>query len=176
MMKYPEYALFLRIEGRACVVVGGGRVAARKISKLLQSGASVTVVSPTLCPELDQHASLGLVQHVPRAYQSGDTSGAFLTFAATDDKLVNEAVAMEVLSRGGLVNVADNPSLCSFLVPATWSDESLQVAISTGGTSPKVAKQLRLALEEDLTQDQNEARKGSRFISAIHRNRSPYRS
>ena len=172
MMKNPEYALFLRIEGRPCVVVGGGRIAARKVSKLLLSGASVTVVSPILCTELDEHASIGLVQHVPRAYRPGDTNGAFLTFAATDDRLVNEAVAHEVLSRGGLVNVADHPELCSFLVPATWSDESLQIAISTGGKSPRVAKELRVALDEDLTRDDNGGREESRFLSAVHRFRS----
>lgn len=170
-MQDSEYALFLRISGRPCVVVGGGRVAARKVSKLLHSGAAVTVVSPILCAELDEQVALGKFTHVSRAFRPNDTLGAFLTFAATDDRMVNESVANEVLARGGLVNVADNPELCSFLVPATWQDQSLQIAISTGGKNPSLAKRLRLALEEDMHQPQHGSGQGSHFLSALQTER-----
>jgi precorrin-2 dehydrogenase/sirohydrochlorin ferrochelatase len=124
-------------------VVGGGAVATRKARKLLQAGAEVVVVSSEMRPEL-----LGMnVEAYKRAYEYGDLEGAELAFAATDSREVNAAVAREARERGVRVNVADRPSEGDFAVPATLRRGGLQVAVSTGGASPALARRIRTELE-----------------------------
>ena len=125
------------------MVVGGGAVATRKARKLLQAGASVVVVSPEIRPEL-----LGMnVEAYTRAYAYGDLEGADLAFAATDSREVNAAVAREASERGVRINVADKPSEGDFAVPSTLRRGGLQVAVSTSGASPTLAKRIRNELE-----------------------------
>jgi precorrin-2 dehydrogenase/sirohydrochlorin ferrochelatase len=125
-------------------VVGGGAVARRKARKLLQAGAEVVVISPEVLPELE---GMGVeVRHRP--YEYGDLEGADLAFAATDSREVNAAVAREAGERGVRINVADRPSEGDFAVPATLRRGGLQVAVSTGGASPTLARRIRNELEE----------------------------
>ncbi len=137
------YPIFLDLSGRRCVVVGGGGVAGRKARKLLQARAEVVVVSPEVGPELESVA----VEVHRRPYRSGDLEGAFLAFAATDAREVNAAVAEEAAERGIPVNVADRPAEGDFALPSTLRRGRLQVAVSTGGASPTLARGIRDQLE-----------------------------
>jgi precorrin-2 dehydrogenase/sirohydrochlorin ferrochelatase len=119
-------------------------VAARKVGKLLQAGAEVVVVSPEVRPEL---AALG-VEIQSRPYEYGDLEGAKLAFTATDSREVNAAVAVEAKERGIPINVADRPAEGNFAVPSTLRRGALQVAVSTGGASPTLARRIRRELEE----------------------------
>ncbi|CAN5855293.1 hypothetical protein BH18ACT11_BH18ACT11_27620 [soil metagenome] len=127
-------------------MVGGGAVAARKIRKLLQAGAEVVVVSPEVRPELE---SMDL-EVLRRAYEDGDLEGADLAFTATDSREVNAAVAGEAKRRGVLINVADRPAEGDFALPSTLRRGGLQVAVSTGGASPTLARRIRDELEENF--------------------------
>ncbi|MCL6548240.1 MAG: bifunctional precorrin-2 dehydrogenase/sirohydrochlorin ferrochelatase [Alicyclobacillus sp.] len=144
------YPAALDVRGRLCVVIGGGRVAERKVKGLLESGARVRVVSPELTPALADCAVRGQLEWVARAYQPGDVEGAWLVFAATDDPAVNRQVQADAERAERWVNVADNLALCSFQVPARVRRGPLLVAISTSGTDPAGARRLRQLLEEHL--------------------------
>jgi precorrin-2 dehydrogenase/sirohydrochlorin ferrochelatase len=126
------------------VVVGGGAVATRKARKLFQAGAEVVVVSPEVLPELQGMS----VEIRERPYEHGDLEGADLAFAATDSREVNAAVAREANARGVRINVADRPTEGDFAVPSTLRRGGLQVAVSTGGASPTLARRIRNELEE----------------------------
>ena len=138
------YPIFLDLNGRRCVVVGGGAVADRKARKLLQARAEVVVISPEMKPGIESMA----VEVRRRPYEDGDLEGAYLAFAATDSREVNSAVAKEARDRGIFVNVADKPSEGSFALPSTLRRGGLQVAVSTGGASPTLARSIRGELEK----------------------------
>ena len=121
-------------------------MATRKVGKLLQAGAYVVVVSPEVRHEL---ADTGVEIH-DRPYEYGDLEGANLAFAATDSREVNAAVAGEAKERGIPVNVADRLSEGNFAVPSTLRRGRLQVAVSTGGASPTLARRIRIELEESF--------------------------
>jgi precorrin-2 dehydrogenase / sirohydrochlorin ferrochelatase len=137
------YPLFMDVAGRRCVVVGGGGVASRKARGLLGSGARVTVVAPEVAPEIE---TMG-VKVERRPYAPGDLAGAALAFAATDRREVNAAVAREANEGGIPVNVADRPADGDFALPSVLRRGGLQVAVSTGGASPTLARKIRDALE-----------------------------
>lgn len=141
------YPMMVDLTGRRCLVVGGGRVAERKIGLLLESGATVEVVSPTATQKIAAWASRKAIRLARRPVRPTDLARAFVVFAATDDAQVNRSVAEEVRKAGGLVNVADAPTACNFLVPAVVRQGDLTIAISTGGGSPALAKRLRQRLE-----------------------------
>jgi siroheme synthase-like protein len=126
------------------VVVGGGEVANRKARKLLQARAKVVVVSPEVKPELASIAA----EVRRRPYRKGDLEGAFLVFAVTDVREVNAAVALEARERGIPINVADKPSEGDFALPSVLRRGQLQVAVSTGGASPALARRIRQELED----------------------------
>ena len=126
------------------MVVGGGAVATRKASKLFQAEAKVVVVSPEVLPELEDVS----VEVHERPYEYGDLEGAVLAFAATDSREVNAAVAREAKAREIRVNVADRPTEGDFAVPSRVRRGGLQVAVSTGGASPTLARRIRNELEE----------------------------
>jgi len=126
------------------VVVGGGEVANRKARKLLQARAKVVVVSPEVKPELASMAA----EVRRRPYREGDLEGAFLVFAATDAREVNAVVAREARERGIPINVADKPSEGNFALPSVLRRGQLQVAVSTGGASPALARRIRQELED----------------------------
>ena len=138
------YPIFLDLDGKRCVVVGGGEVANRKARKLLQARAEVVVISPEIKPELASVAT----EVRRRPYRGGDLKGAFLVFAATNRREVNAAVAQEAHERGIPVNVADKPIEGDFALPSTLRRGQLQVAVSTGGASPTLARRIRRELED----------------------------
>jgi siroheme synthase-like protein len=142
-----HYPLCLELTGRLCVVVGGGAVAARKVAGLVASGANVTVVAPEQAPELHELARAGRIEVQSRPYAEGDLADAVLAIAATDRPSVNARVAAEARARGILVNVVDDPAAGTFIVPAVVRRGDLQIAVSTGGRSPAVARWVREDLE-----------------------------
>ena len=146
----PCYPIFLRVKGKRCVVVGGGEVAERKASSLLEGEAWVVVISPQLSPALQSLAKDGSILWEARDYRPGDLEGALLAIAATDSQEVNRAVAQEAGERCILVNVVDDPENCSFIMPSVLRRGHLTVAISTGGLSPALSRRVRQELERSL--------------------------
>lgn len=144
------YPLFLSLAGRTAVVVGGGAVAARRVRLLIECGAQVRVISPSFSPEFDPLKGRPDLTIIQRPYRADDLEGAMLALASTDDAVVNQRVAQDARLRGVLVNVADQPALCDFIVPSLVRRGDLTVAISTGGASPALAKRLREELEETI--------------------------
>ncbi len=141
------YPIYLNLQGRQCVVIGGGQVAEGKVRGLLAAEGCVWVISPTLTPALDQLARQLRLSHVKRTYQPGDLAGAFLAISATDDPAVNEQVWQEASARNVLVNVVDDTPHCNFIAPAILRQGDLAVAISTGGKAPALAVRLREQIE-----------------------------
>lgn len=137
------YPLFLDVAGREVVIAGGGGVSARKAETMLRHGARVTVVAPRIAPEIEH---LG-VRIVRKPYDASDLKNATLVFATTDDAAVNERIAADCRARGILVNVADAPALGDFIVPAVVESGPIQIAISTGGSSPALARRLKAELQ-----------------------------
>lgn len=148
-----SYPIFLRLVGRRCVVIGGGAVAARKVEDLVRRGASVAVIAPDVSGEVLALGDLPGVEIHPRPYQRGDLAGAFLAFAATDDRETNAAVAAEARARNVLVCVADDLGESDFLVPATVERGALCLAVSTGGASPALARHICAALARDYGEE-----------------------
>lgn len=133
----------LNLQGRPVLVVGGGTVAARKCRSAIAAGGRVTVVAPVLIPALAEQFAAGRIEHWNRPFAAGDTRGFFLVFAATDDPDVNGVVAAEALSHRALVEVVDNPIAGTITSPAVVSRGDLQIAVSTGGASPLLARRVR---------------------------------
>jgi len=144
------YPVTLDLTGRHCVVIGGGSVSERKVTGLLVADAAVTVISPTLTPALAALAAAGRIVHVARRYRRGDLRGAALAFTTTEDPRVNAAVAREGQGRGTLVNAADDPVNCDFILPSVLRRGHLTVAVSTGGAAPALARSVRERLEPRL--------------------------
>lgn len=144
------FPLFLDLRGRRVLVVGGGEVAARKVAALLDSGAAVTVVAPSLIPALAALANADQLAHIPAAFAPEQLDGSWLAIAATDDNAVNRAVAAAAHARRLFINVVDDAELASAQLPARVQRGPLQVAISSSGTSPMLARHLREQLETRL--------------------------
>lgn len=145
------YPLLVDLSGARILVVGGGAVALRKVRGLLSAGGRPEVVAPRLEPELDELAAgAGLVVH-RREYRAGDVAGFRLVVAATDRPAVNAAVAREAEEAGVWANVVDDPDASTFLVPAAIRQGEVTVALSTGASSPLLARRLRERLETVVT-------------------------
>ena len=139
--------IFFDVKDQRCLLVGGGEVAARKAALLRQAGARVTVVAPALCNALAELAAGGAITYHNRRFQIRDVEEHVLAIAATDDAEANREVSSAARKRGIPVNVVDCPELCSFITPSIIDRAPLVVAVSTGGSSPVLARQLRARLE-----------------------------
>ena len=142
---HSYYPAFLNLQGKRVVVVGGGKVAERKILALLKAGADVTVISPEITKRIAGEKLKGRVKHISRQYRRGDSRKAFLVIAATSSQEINRRVSEEAPC---LVNVVDTPSLCNFIVPSVIQRGMLTIAISTGGVSPALSKSIRKELQK----------------------------
>lgn len=129
----------LDLEGRSCLVVGGGPVSLEKTGGLLECGARVTVIAPDAVPELRALP----VEWLARPYEASDLGGRFLVVAATSDAELNRRVSADAEARSLLCNVADVPELCSFILPAVHRRDPIAIAVSTGGASPALAQRIR---------------------------------
>jgi precorrin-2 dehydrogenase/sirohydrochlorin ferrochelatase len=140
-LKY--YPVFWDIVGKKCVVVGGGDVAARKIARLLDCGASVCVVSPGLVPELEELKKDQLIEHIHDEYRAEHLNDAALVIGATDDEKINASISRDARARRVPVNIVDDPQKCDFILPSLIERGDLIIACSTGGQSPALARHLR---------------------------------
>jgi len=139
--------IFLKLEDRPCVVIGGGKVAIRKVTLLQRVGARIKLVSPELCGELQLLADSGEIDYVARDFQNGDLDDCALIIAATSDVAVNGRIAAQANSRHIPVNVVNDPVTGSFIMPSIIDRSPVQIAVSTGGSSPVLARLLRARLE-----------------------------
>ena len=150
MKTYPLFAL---LDGRPCLVVGGGAVGERKVRDLLQAGARVTVVSRDLTPGLAELVRAGHLRFIQGEFDPKYLEGMILVIGATDDQEVNRQVSAAAQVRGLLVNIVDAPELCTFIVPAQVRRGLLTIAVSTGGASPALARRVREELEQRFGED-----------------------
>ncbi len=147
------FPVCMDMAGRPCLVVGGGAVAERKAEGLLAAGARVTVVSPALTPRIDTWAREDQLRVIRREYHAEDLAGQSLVFVATDDGAVNARVAGDARRVGLLVNAADDPAHCDFILPAVLRRGELMVAVSTGGASPALSRAVRDELDAYLDRE-----------------------
>ncbi|MFQ5519955.1 MAG: bifunctional precorrin-2 dehydrogenase/sirohydrochlorin ferrochelatase [Candidatus Methylomirabilia bacterium] len=147
------FPVFVDMRGRPCLVVGGGRVAERKVKGLLGVEARVTVVSPILTERLASWARDGRLHHAARAYRAEDLDGHEIAFVAVDSCEVNAAVARDGRARGIWVNVADDPARSDFILPSVLRRGKLVVAVGTGGASPALARAISEELDAYFTED-----------------------
>ena len=143
----PYYSIFINIKGRRCVVIGGGKVALRKVKELLEHDAEIVVVTPRNGVELGELAKRGKIQILKRNYRAGDLGDTYLAIAATGDKSLNKRVAKEAKENHVILNVVDNPELSDFIVPSVVHRGDISIAVSTGGKSPALARKIRIVLE-----------------------------
>jgi len=143
----PYYPIFLDLNHQNVVVVGGGDVAERKIKNLLIYGCTIYISSPHLTPHLQQLVATKKIHHIP--YESLDSymDDTFMVIAATDDNEVNSKIASQAKKHGLLINTVDQPKDCNFIMPSIVKRGNLQIAISTAGKSPALAKKIRKNLE-----------------------------
>ncbi len=138
------YPAFINLCGKNCVVVGGGRIAERKVLSLIRSGAKVKVISPVITDTLEKYKNKKQIEHIKRNYKKGDLKDAFLVIAATSDEVTNKKVSDEA---DCLVNVVDMPEMANFIVPSVINRGMMTIAVSTSGASPAAAKTVRKELE-----------------------------
>jgi precorrin-2 dehydrogenase len=146
------FPLFLRLEGRRCVLVGAGQVATQKLGGMLAAGAHVHVVAPHVTREIAQLVAEGTLCWSRRPFLPRDLAGATLVIAATGNPEINHLIFQEARRQGVLCNAVDEPQHCDFYYPAVVRRGDLQIAISTAGHSPALAQRLRRELEAEFSE------------------------
>jgi siroheme synthase-like protein len=149
MLDTPFYIACLKLEGRKCLVVGGGDIGLEKVEGLLACNGDVTLVAPDAIDELRALADEGSIEWERRAYEPADLEGTFMVIAATNDTDVNIGVYDDAERRAMLVNIVDVPPLCNFILPAIVRTGPLAIAISTAGASPALAKRIRNQIADE---------------------------
>jgi len=147
------FPVFLNLKNKLCIIIGGGKVAERKVENLLTSQAKVKVISPEVTLKLKKLAEEGKIEWERRVYKKGDLDSAWLVIAATDNPEIQKEIFKEAEEKHIFCNVVDVPELCSFIVPSTIRKGLLTIAISTSGASPAVARRLRETLEEIIGEE-----------------------
>lgn len=150
MSTTPLFPMFLKLDGRPCLVVGAGRLGEQKIRGLIECGAQVRVVAPTATPGIVEASSTGALTWLQRTFDPSDLEGVFLVVAATLSTEVNRAIYQAAQQRGILCNVVDDPPHCDFFYPAVVRRGHFQIAVSTGGLSPALAQRIRKQLEDEF--------------------------
>ncbi len=150
------YPLFIELDGKRCVVVGGGGVAERKVMGLLSAGAQVTVISPRITRGLKTLVKNRAIHHIQRGFRGQDLDGVFLVIGATSSKDTNLSVQREASRRGILVNIVDSPEGSNFIVPGVVRRGRLVVAVSTSGMCPLLTATLRRRIEEMIPEGYGE--------------------
>ncbi|WP_054027219.1 bifunctional precorrin-2 dehydrogenase/sirohydrochlorin ferrochelatase [Bacillus sp. FJAT-28004] len=142
------YPIFMQLKGKRCVIIGGGSVAQRKLLGLLDAGADeIWVISPSFTPRMDSLAAEGKIHCSQREYTDSDLSGAWLVFAATNDKRLNAAIAATADRLGILVNAVDDAGNGSFISPSIVRRGDLLLAVTASGASPALSQQIKKELE-----------------------------
>src|SRR5581483_2085702 len=153
-MRY--YPIHLDLKNRPVLVVGGGVIAEDKALQLVEAGAAVRLVSPTLTAQLSEMVNQSMIEYRCGNFIESDLAGVVLVISATNDQSVNEEVAQAAAARGLLHNVVDQPALCSFITPALVTRGDLQISISTGGGSPSVAQRVQREIGELIGEEYGE--------------------
>ncbi len=148
--RFPYYPIYIDIEDRAVLIVGGGVVCARKAETMMRYGGRVTIVSPEITDEIAAWERDGALVVHRKLYEESDLDGASIVIASTDDPCVNARVARDCRRRKVPVNVVDVTHLCEFIVPAIIEKGSIQIAISTGGKSPALGRTLKEDLQRTI--------------------------
>jgi precorrin-2 dehydrogenase/sirohydrochlorin ferrochelatase len=144
------YPAFLDLKDKKAVILGGGKVAERKVRLLIQAGASVTLVSPDITGNIRKLVNRGLLQHVERTYRKGDLKNAFIVIAGTSSSVINKKIAQDARH---LLNVVDMPTEGNYIVPSILKRGPLTIAISTEGSSPAISRAIRKELERYYSSD-----------------------
>ena len=144
------FPMFMKLEGRQCLVVGAGKVGEPKIGGLLETGARIRVIALDASPAVREWARSGKIELELRAFTNDDLLGAFLVVVATASRTLNERIYHEAQRLGILCNVVDVPDLCDFFYPSIVRRGDLQIAVSTAGKSPSLAQKIRQQLEKQF--------------------------
>jgi precorrin-2 dehydrogenase/sirohydrochlorin ferrochelatase len=163
------FPLFLKLRGRRCLIVGGGKISEGKIAGLLPTGAKIQVVSPEVTPQIAAWHRGRRLRWMKRKYQQADLRGVYAVIAATSSNAVHRAIYREAQKRGILCNIVDVPELCDFYYGSVVQRGDLQIAISTAGASPSLAKRLRKKFEDEFGADYAE------WLKALARERHKIR-
>lgn len=147
-MRY--YPVFLDLQGRDCLVIGGGEVATEKVRALLDAGATVRVIAPEATERIQHWHQQGVLHWVCRRCQPEDLQGRFLVVAATDDPALHRQLYEWAGTQNQLFNAVDEPEHCNFITPAIASSGPVQIAVSTSGCSPLVAQRLRDQIRQQI--------------------------
>mgnify|MGYP003393139231 CR=1 FL=1 len=142
------YPINLALKNKKCVVIGAGNVAERKVRRLLECGALVSVISPAITPGLKNTAKKGKVIFKNKKVSLRDLAGAYLVIAATADRKINSAVSSYCRKNNILINVVDSPKECSFILPSVIRRGALTISVSTDGISPALSKKIRKDLKK----------------------------
>ncbi|MFN0112214.1 MAG: bifunctional precorrin-2 dehydrogenase/sirohydrochlorin ferrochelatase [Blastocatellia bacterium] len=142
------YPINLDLAGRSVLVVGGGAIAEGKARQLVEAGAQIHIVSPTLTESLNDLVEQGKIAWRQGVFVETDLDGAWLVISATEDQAVNQSVAAAAAELALLCNVVDQPALCNFITPALIARGNIQISVSTGGDSPSVAQRVRREIGE----------------------------
>jgi precorrin-2 dehydrogenase / sirohydrochlorin ferrochelatase len=149
------YPIMLRLDGKKAVVVGGGKVAERKVTGLLGTGVTIDIISPEVTVELENLADDGQIQWRQKSFSKEDIADAFLIFAATNDPNINQLIK-KVAGPHQLLTIADDPDSSDFHVPAVVQRGRLNIAVSTGGASPTLARKISEKLEQEFNEPYEE--------------------
>jgi len=150
MSTQPLFPIFLKLDGKRCLVVGGTALLEAKAQSLLSRGAEVKIVADDITDEIRKLAEEGRIRWEKRSFRTADLDGVTLVVAADRDQAVNKSVFAESEARNLPCNVVDQPALCNFYYPAVVERGQLQIAISTGGLSPSLASRIRAELEQQF--------------------------
>ena len=142
-----HYPVLLDLKGKKCLVIGGGKVAERKVRVLIDARAKVTVVSPKITYTLSQMADMKKIYYIKDHFKENHLEETFLAIGATNKPKINHRIFQAAAKVNTLVNIVDSPEECNFILPSTVSQGDLQISISTGGKSPALAKKIREQLE-----------------------------
>ncbi|MEG6565396.1 bifunctional precorrin-2 dehydrogenase/sirohydrochlorin ferrochelatase [Thermoanaerobacterium saccharolyticum] len=147
------YPIMLNITNKNCLVVGGGKVAYRKILSLFEFGATITVLSSSFIDEILELCKSHKIKLVKRNYQKNDVENYFLVVVATNDRLINKEISDECKKKNILVNVVDDKELSTFIVPSVMKKGDLTISVSTNGKSPLLARRIKEMLENMFEND-----------------------
>ncbi len=147
------FPIFVKLDGRSCLVVGAGKVALEKVSSLLQAGADILVVAPAVCEAIEGMAAEGRIHIERREFEEADLEGQSLVVTATNSRQVNRAVFLAAQRRNLLCNSVDDPPNCDYYFASIVERGPLQIAISTAGESPALAQRLRREIDGQLPAD-----------------------
>ncbi|KNY28019.1 precorrin-2 dehydrogenase/sirohydrochlorin ferrochelatase family protein [Pseudobacteroides cellulosolvens] len=150
------FPFFIDLKGKKCIVVGGGKVASRKVEILSRFNGDIVIISPEISHKIKLLKDSGRLVHISRCYESSDISGAFMIIAATSDTLVNENIYKDAVNLGIFVNVADDPKKCTFFFPSIVKRNDLVIGISTSGSYPALSKQIRKKIDSIINNNINE--------------------